>query len=82
MRITTKTDISSVPGVTTKEITDIIPVSNVAVAEAQEVHVTTALVADNSEDKGGATVVDTCHAESLTRNKGEKRNITASVNAQ
>lgn len=73
MRITTKTDTSSETGVTTKEITGIIPVSNVAVAEDQGVHATSALIADNSEDKGEATVVDTYHAASLTRNKGDKK---------
>jgi len=72
MTVTIKTDISSVPGVTTKEITDTIPVSSEAVAEDQEVHATTALVADNSEDKGEA-IVDMHHAASPTRNKGEKK---------
>jgi len=74
-------DISSVPGATTKEITDIILASSVAVAVDQEVHATTALVADNSEDKGEA-IVDTHHAASLIRNKKEKKNAISSVNAQ
>lgn len=81
--VTIKTDISSVPGVTTKEITDTIPALNVAVAEDQEVHATSALVADNSEeDKGEVIVVDTPHAASLTRNKEREKNATTSVNAQ
>lgn len=72
MTVTIKTDISSVPGVTTKGIMATIPVSSEAVAEAQEVHATSALVADNSEDKGEA-IVDTHHVPSPTRNKGEKK---------
>lgn len=75
MTVTIKTDISNVPGITTKEITDIIPVSNVAVAEDQEVRATNVLVADNSEDKGEATVVDMHHAASPIRNKGDKSTL-------
>lgn len=68
--VTIKTDISSVPGVT-KEITDIILASSVAAAAEREVLATSALAADNSEDKGEATAVDTRRAASLTRNKGQ-----------
>lgn len=75
MTVTIKTDINNVPGITTKEITDIIPVSNVAVAEDQEVRATNVLVADNSEDKGEATVVDMHHAASPIRNKEDKSTL-------
>lgn len=75
MIVTTKTDISSVAGVTTKGITDTIAASSVAVAEEPEVHATIALVADNSEDKEETTVVDTHHVASLTRSKKRKRTL-------
>lgn len=74
MIATIRMDISNVLGVTTTEITDMLPALSVVVAEEQEVHATNALVVDNTGDRIGPTVADIRHGANLIpRNKRERK---------